>query len=58
MLYEPGGLVSQAASDGQPLIFVAINYRLGRMLMNSEKVDLVKVRALLIISCSFWLRDQ
>ncbi|KAJ4391999.1 hypothetical protein N0V93_005619 [Gnomoniopsis smithogilvyi] len=29
MLYEPDGLVKQAAVDGQPLIFVAINYRLG-----------------------------
>ncbi|KAJ4423946.1 hypothetical protein N0V82_001374 [Gnomoniopsis sp. IMI 355080] len=29
MLYEPDGLVKQAAADGQPLIFVAINYRLG-----------------------------
>ncbi|KAI1124347.1 alpha/beta-hydrolase [Nemania abortiva] len=28
-LYEPDGIVRQAASDGQPLIFVAINYRLG-----------------------------
>ncbi|KAK7752075.1 hypothetical protein SLS62_006041 [Diatrype stigma] len=29
VLYEPDGLVKQAAKDGQPLIFVAINYRLG-----------------------------
>lgn len=29
VLYEPDGLVRQAAADGQPLIFVAINYRLG-----------------------------
>ncbi|KAL7622116.1 hypothetical protein AAE478_007618 [Parahypoxylon ruwenzoriense] len=29
VLYEPDGLVKQAAEDGQPLIFVAINYRLG-----------------------------
>ncbi|KAJ0115227.1 alpha/beta-hydrolase [Diaporthe amygdali] len=29
VLYQPDGLVSQAAVDGRPLIFVAINYRLG-----------------------------
>lgn len=29
ILYEPDGLVRQAVADGQPLIFVAINYRLG-----------------------------
>ncbi|KAJ6456566.1 lipase [Mycena vitilis] len=29
ILYEPDGLVKQAAADDQPLIFVAINYRLG-----------------------------
>ncbi|KAJ3571338.1 hypothetical protein NPX13_g5415 [Xylaria arbuscula] len=29
VLYEPDGLVRQAALDGQPIIFVAINYRLG-----------------------------
>ncbi|KAI1098163.1 alpha/beta-hydrolase [Jackrogersella minutella] len=29
ILYEPDGLVRQAASDGQRLIWVAINYRLG-----------------------------
>ncbi|KAI1504895.1 lipase [Biscogniauxia marginata] len=29
VLYTPDGLVKQAATDGQPLIFVAINYRLG-----------------------------
>ncbi|XXH00193.1 hypothetical protein Hte_006535 [Hypoxylon texense] len=28
-LYEPDGLVHRAANDGQPLIFVGINYRLG-----------------------------
>jgi carboxylesterase type B len=32
VLYTPDGIVSQAASDGQPLIWVAINYRLGRKL--------------------------
>ncbi|KAL1850166.1 hypothetical protein Daus18300_013034 [Diaporthe australafricana] len=29
VLYEPDGLLRQASADGQPLIFVAINYRLG-----------------------------
>ncbi|KAI1466956.1 alpha/beta-hydrolase [Daldinia caldariorum] len=29
VLYEPTGLVKQAAADGQPVIFVGINYRLG-----------------------------
>lgn len=29
VLYEPDGLLRQAALDGQPLLFVAINYRLG-----------------------------
>ncbi|KAI1205860.1 alpha/beta-hydrolase [Annulohypoxylon truncatum] len=29
ILYQPDGLVKQAATDGQPLIFVGINYRLG-----------------------------
>ncbi|KAI1135034.1 alpha/beta-hydrolase [Hypoxylon sp. FL0543] len=29
VLYEPDGLIKQAAADGQPLIFVGINYRLG-----------------------------
>lgn len=29
ILYEPDGLLRQASLDGQPLIFVAINYRLG-----------------------------
>lgn len=29
VLYEPDGLLLQAGLDGQPLIFVAINYRLG-----------------------------
>ncbi|KAI1384570.1 lipase [Hypoxylon trugodes] len=29
ILYKPDGLVKQAVADGQPLIFVAINYRLG-----------------------------
>nr|AIF75063.1 carboxylesterase [Daldinia eschscholtzii] len=29
VLYEPDGLVKQAAADGQPVIYVGINYRLG-----------------------------
>ncbi|KAI1443637.1 alpha/beta-hydrolase [Annulohypoxylon stygium] len=29
VLYQPDGMVKQAAADGQPLIFVGINYRLG-----------------------------
>lgn len=29
VLYEPDGLVKQATVDGQPIIFVGINYRLG-----------------------------
>ncbi|KAI1114929.1 alpha/beta-hydrolase [Nemania sp. NC0429] len=29
VLYEPDDMVRQAAADGQPIIFVAINYRLG-----------------------------
>jgi carboxylesterase type B len=29
ILYTPDGLVKQAAADGQPVIWVAINYRLG-----------------------------
>ncbi|KAI0481918.1 lipase [Xylariaceae sp. FL0804] len=29
VLYEPDGLVKQAAADSRPLLFVAINYRLG-----------------------------
>ncbi|KAI1383622.1 alpha/beta-hydrolase [Hypoxylon trugodes] len=28
-LYDPSGLVRQAAEDGQPIIYVGINYRLG-----------------------------
>ncbi|KAL9112657.1 MAG: hypothetical protein Q9187_007740 [Circinaria calcarea] len=28
-LYRPDGLVQQASSNGQPVIFVGINYRLG-----------------------------
>ncbi|KAK7748157.1 hypothetical protein SLS53_001412 [Cytospora paraplurivora] len=28
-LYTPDGLIEQAAADGQPLIYVAVNYRLG-----------------------------
>jgi len=31
-LYQPEGLVQQAKSNGQPVIFVGINYRLGSML--------------------------
>lgn len=31
-LYQPEGLVRQAKSNGQPVIFVGINYRLGSML--------------------------
>ncbi|KAL2815993.1 alpha/beta-hydrolase [Aspergillus granulosus] len=29
ILYKPDGLVEQASADGRPLIYVAINYRLG-----------------------------
>ncbi|KAL2844687.1 alpha/beta-hydrolase [Aspergillus pseudodeflectus] len=29
ILYEPDGLVGQSSTDGTPLIYVAINYRLG-----------------------------
>ncbi|KAJ5822856.1 Carboxylesterase type B [Penicillium robsamsonii] len=29
ILYEPDGLVNLAAADGQPLVYVGINYRLG-----------------------------
>ncbi|OTA63162.1 alpha/beta-hydrolase [Hypoxylon sp. EC38] len=29
VLYEPDSLIKQASADGQPLIFVGINYRLG-----------------------------
>ncbi|RYP24944.1 hypothetical protein DL765_000172 [Monosporascus sp. GIB2] len=29
ILYQPDGLVKQAAADGRPLIYVGINYRLG-----------------------------
>ncbi|KAE8154789.1 alpha/beta-hydrolase [Aspergillus avenaceus] len=29
VLYTPDGLVGQAAADGQPVVWVAINYRLG-----------------------------
>ncbi|KAJ5585571.1 alpha/beta-hydrolase [Penicillium hispanicum] len=29
ILYHPDGLVKQAQADGQPLIYVAVNYRLG-----------------------------
>jgi carboxylesterase type B len=28
-LYTPDGLVRQATADGNPIVFVAINYRLG-----------------------------
>ena len=28
-LYQPDGLVKQAVADGQPVVYVAINYRLG-----------------------------
>ncbi len=31
-LYQPEGLVRQAKSNGQPVIFVGINCRLGSML--------------------------
>lgn len=30
ILYEPDGLVKLAAADGLPLVYVGINYRLGR----------------------------
>ncbi|KAL8724902.1 MAG: hypothetical protein Q9166_007685 [cf. Caloplaca sp. 2 TL-2023] len=30
-LYQPEGLIRQAKSNGQPVIFVGINYRLGSM---------------------------
>ena len=29
LLYTPDGLVKQAKSNGQPVIYVGINYRLG-----------------------------
>lgn len=29
ILYHPDGLVKHAQADGQPLIYVAVNYRLG-----------------------------
>lgn len=51
MLYEPDGLVKQAAYDGQPLIFVAINYRLGRTSDDYGRSCLAKVRVLLT-SCA------
>ncbi|KAI0166865.1 lipase [Hypoxylon sp. FL1284] len=37
VLYEPHGIVKQAAADGQPLIFIAINYRLGLFGFASSK---------------------
>lgn len=58
MLYEPDGLVRQAASDGQPLIFVAINYRLGRTLRKLGKIKLGQGEGLANNLCSLWLRDQ
>ncbi len=30
-LYQPDGLVRQAKANGQPIIYVGINYRLGSM---------------------------
>ena len=30
-LYEPDGLLRQAKANGQPVIFVGIQYRLGSM---------------------------
>lgn len=40
MLYEPDGLVTQAVTDHQPLIFVGINYRLGRKAETLSILDL------------------
>ncbi|KAI1382425.1 alpha/beta-hydrolase [Hypoxylon crocopeplum] len=37
VLYEPDGLVKQAAGDEQPLIFVGVNYRLGLFGFASSK---------------------
>lgn len=31
LLYQPDGLVRQAKLNGQPVIYVGINYRLGGM---------------------------
>lgn len=58
MLYEPDGLVTQAASDGKPLIFVAINYRLGRKSMKLGRLNLVPSEGLADNLCSLWFRDQ
>ncbi|KAI4114398.1 MAG: hypothetical protein LQ338_008012, partial [Usnochroma carphineum] len=33
-MYNPDGLIRQAKANGQPIIFVAINYRLGRIREN------------------------
>ena len=35
-LYQPEGLVQQAKSNGQPVIYVGINYRLGSMLFQID----------------------
>ena len=32
LLYQPDGLVRQTKLNGQPVIYVGINYRLGSML--------------------------
>jgi len=36
-LYQPEGLVRQAISNGQPVIFIGINYRLGSMLYHTNQ---------------------
>jgi len=41
-LYQPEGLVQQAKSNGQPVIFVGINYRLGSMLYYMDQNSLQK----------------
>lgn len=42
LLYQPDGLVRQAKLNGQPVIYVGINYRLGGM-QNSWQFGLFSV---------------
>lgn len=47
ILYKPDGLVNQAMADGQPLIWVAFNYRLGcKRLLGMQSVRRMRKKSL------------
>jgi hypothetical protein len=56
ILYEPDGLVGQASTDGTPLIYVAINYRLG--CKTCTRPFLVMERSMLISCFSIRFRNE